>query len=528
MTDVVIFGLFDNRLQIERVLDEDVRITAYSDFTPLFDADDGKALFNVKRFEYKPFISPDKLKDENPDHVIICNKDRKISNTIKQRLISLGLPEEKIIPSWFLLFGESAYQSPYKEYLDSDDPFEGAIFGMSYSRRALRNDLLDHSCFKFSVSGFDLRAHELYIKELVNNKKFVQDTKYIILDLPYYSPNWDTSCSNQMLYRMQVYDEFDEWGHYKELRKNAEKEIAQWRAMKKLISKKYETTLSSLSNNFGSTKKVKPEEFEKGMDKIWKKLHDDTIKENTERFANICRLLKPLGIPVIITVFPFAPSYVEKNPEVIENMKKIFYDMMEAGKKELSGLKILDYFSKPDIKIVDQYFYSPSHMNEYGALAITESVNRNINSICFKEEEKSEENDISYGVYVRSVGWLPWVKENTVTGTNGTYKGLKGIRAVLKKTRGVDISYAVHEPGVGWGPYESNGKSAVIKKDCGINALKISVSPAADDVKDIPVLKYKVYTTESGWGPWVGNNEIAGSVESDSQIEAVRISKGGA
>ena len=530
MTDVIIFGLLDNRLKIERVLSDDVNITGYSDFVALFDTDaeeeaSGKRI-STSFFEYKPFIEPSGLKEKKWDYIIVCNSDQKTFYSIKKRLMSYGIQEEKIIPTWCMRFGESAFQSTYREYLDSDRHFDGAVFGMSYSRRALRNDFLDHSCFKFSISGFDLRAHEIYIKNLLDNDRFKQDTKYIIIELPYYSPNWDTSCSNQMMYRMQVYEEFDEWGHYKELNGNAEKEIESWRVLKKLVSKKFETTASSVSNNFGSAKSVSSDEISQGMDKIWTKYHDETIKENTERFVNICRMLKPLGIPVIIIVFPFAPGYVEKNRVIIDKMKTVFYDMIDAGKKELEDLKVLDYFDRPDIKIVDQHFYSPSHMNEYGAVSVTRGINRYLNRYCFGEKPEDKERSrksVSYGAYISSVGWMPWVGDNEITGTLGTYGGLKGIRVVLKDSPGVDVCYAVHAPGAGWSPLSSNGKSAIIKENSKINAVKIFTTPVADGVNGSLTLRYKVYTTEAGWSRWVGENEIAGEVDGTHQIEAIRI-----
>ena len=62
MTDVIIFGLLDNRLKIERILSDDVNITGYSDFVALFDTDaeeeaSGKRI-STSFFEYKPFIEP--------------------------------------------------------------------------------------------------------------------------------------------------------------------------------------------------------------------------------------------------------------------------------------------------------------------------------------------------------------------------------------------------------------------------------------------------------------------------------------
>lgn len=125
MVKVILFGLFDNRLDMERILDDEVEIVGYSDTGALMEDEEG-----FRRFEYKPFYQVRSFREEqiDYDYILVCNKNRAIYLEIEELLSENGVSREKIVPTYCLGFAESSFQSTYDEYLELGEDFEGAFF----------------------------------------------------------------------------------------------------------------------------------------------------------------------------------------------------------------------------------------------------------------------------------------------------------------------------------------------------------------------------------------------------------------
>ena len=304
MVKVIIFGLFGNRLEIERILDDEAEIIGYSDTGALFEDEET----TPHTFEYKPFYKAEQLADVDFDYIVVCNKREAVYAETENFLMKHGIDRRKIVPACWLKFNESAFQSTYAEYMELNTEYEGAIFGMSYSRRGLLPDFMSGKYFKFSLNGMDLHAHELYIENLVRNSQKFHKTKYVILDLPYYIFNWDVCSSNQIFNRMSMYDEFNDWGHFKE-RENADDYIAQYHALKLLVGKKFESVQSAYSNSYMFPRKFDAGKTDCRANGAWVKSYPKTREENKYRFLRICKMIKSIGAKLIIVVYPFSPAF---------------------------------------------------------------------------------------------------------------------------------------------------------------------------------------------------------------------------
>lgn len=499
---VIIFGVFhEKRLTVERLLEDKTHIVGYSDKNP--------ALENVKLYEHKKFYQPEELPGVDFDAIILCCAEQAQSERILEYLKSLGIPGEKILPTWWLRLMESGFDSTYDDFFRVKRDFDGAIFGTSYARREIKTGLMKGRWYKFAMNGMDLRGHELYIRHLKEEPKF-QKLKYVVLDLPYFFFNWDISSSAQMPFRMAIYDQFDEWGHY--LETHSMESITQFRTLKQLIGRKYETCRASVSNDFGSSKIVRTpcEELSGGA---WKVLHEKTIEENKQYFFNIVKMINELNIRFYVVSFPYAKEVIKHNEEALEKMKKLYYDTLEEG-KAYGNFKVIDMMNNPRLKITDKCYYNPTHVNEYGSVRVTEFLNNSIFHI--KKEVKS---GLRYSACQMRVAWESWVSDGETAGYDPLWEGLRSIRMKdIQEDDPLDLSYSVYIQDYGWSETASNGEAAaaiqdgkkvVLKKP--MTAIRINLNdPEQAKTKEIA---YSVFTVEDGWTEWVKNGEIAGDMQ---------------
>lgn len=305
MVDVIIFGIIGNRQDIERILDDDVNICGYMDMGAYFE--DGA----IKTYESKPFYTLNDLDKIQYDYIIVCCNSERNYLICEKILLDRMVPMDKIIPTWFLTFKESVFQSTYDDYIEQNKPIEVAIFGMSFSRNGIMADLIGKECFKFSLNGMDLHGIELYITNLMNNSVHFSHTKTIILETPYFIFNHDNCSSNQIQRRMCIYDEFDDWGNYRYM-KFADLKIEQYRNLKRLVARKYEKIKCSESNNYMFTDIINESQEDYLARGVWNKIHMETIKENEKRFENILSILNTIGAKIFCVIFPFTLEFTKK------------------------------------------------------------------------------------------------------------------------------------------------------------------------------------------------------------------------
>ena len=189
--------------------------------------------------------------------------------------------------------------------------------------------------------------------------------------------------------------------------------------------------------------------------------------------------------------------------------------------------------------------------------------------------ELAEEYDIYYRVHCENFGWMPWAKNDEISGTIGYGKRVESFIIKLeRKGQGVEtentykergtallykahiqdfgwtderseniigtfedkrlesfyikldyqqysgsIHYSSYVEGIGWQEEKTDGEiSGTSKQSKRIEAIKIRLSGALTVHYDI---YYRVYTNV--WSGWAKNNEIAGSLGYDKKITAIEV-----
>lgn len=190
--------------------------------------------------------------------------------------------------------------------------------------------------------------------------------------------------------------------------------------------------------------------------------------------------------------------------------------------KNILPLEIFDYIERPYAKFLDAFFYNPTHLNLYGAMQMTKSLNQELRKTYhLAKTEPQPISDILYSTCVASVSWMPWVKNGEISGSSGRYLGLRGIRILLKdKKKELKAVYSVSSENSGWSEPATDGASAIGKNGEVIGALRISLEP---DAAELYRVRYKVYLANKGWTDWAYDNEIAGESQPGRRIEAVKI-----
>lgn len=514
MIKVIIFGLFGNRLEIERILDDDAEIIGYSDMGALFEDEEN----TISTFEYKPFYRIEQLCNIEFNYIIICNKKESVYSEAESLLLRQGIPQKKIIPAFWLKFNESAFQSTFDEYMEQETEYEGAVFGMSYSRRGLITDFMTGNYFKFSLNGMDLHGHELYMENLIRSSQKFRKTEYVLLDIPYYIFNWDVCSSNQIFNRMSIYDEFEDWGHFAE-RENAEEYIEQYHGMKLLFKNKFESVSSAYSNNYMFPQKFDIQKTNCRANGAWIKSYPETKEENKYRFLRICKMVRSIGAKLIIVVYPFSSAFIKRNRQIIQRNKEEFYSIIEECRKILDFF-VLDFLDEPYAKFPDSFFYNPTHMNVYGAMQMTRILDREIQKLIFGNNHINKKAGVSYSVAVFSVAWMPSEEDGAICGSSGSYAGLRGIKIRIRGKMDLHVRYSVCSLGSGWTDSVIDGERSAARNGELINAFRVSVEGRDAEYFGI---RYKAFIGSSGWSEWLSDDSVAGDPAKDGRIEAVKM-----
>lgn len=370
---IIIFGINNRiRFKVEYGIDEDCIVVGYADW--------GRDFTNCRWFAYKPLFSMKELKerDDEYDYIILCegNYDKWLKK--KEKLIQLGCKEEKILSTVPIShMYERLFTSTLDDFISMKKNFCGLLFGMSYSRSAFMEHFFVDDWFKFSMNGSDLHTHDSYLTYLlINCPEQMKSVKRIMLDLPYYSFDWDIQSSNQIYSRMVQFDRLSDYETFLATKKDAGEYIRKYRILKELIGRRMEQAEGNYANYIPDNRKLDGETHNASedslADKIWWTEHVSTAQKNMERLAHICDLCEMHNIELIICVYPMSPIFVEKNREIYENKQKRFYDILkEVGCED----KVID-LGENGIDFSNGDFRDLTHLNIYGAIKCSKELNR--------------------------------------------------------------------------------------------------------------------------------------------------------
>lgn len=133
----------------------------------------------------------------------------------------------------------------------------------------------------------------------------------------------------------------------------------------------------------------------------------------------------------------------------------------------------------------------------------------------------------SYCTHVQNVGWLDYVSNGVMCGTEGKSYRLEGIKIKLD-TQGYDlgISYQTHIQNIGWeantsrGWKSNNTMSGTEGLSYRLEAIQIKLTGTDADKFDV---YYQVHTQNIGWMGWAKNGESAGTAGYGYRLEGIKI-----
>lgn len=129
--------------------------------------------------------------------------------------------------------------------------------------------------------------------------------------------------------------------------------------------------------------------------------------------------------------------------------------------------------------------------------------------------------EIMYSTHVQDLGWLDYVKSG-ISGTEGRSLRVEAMRVQLYRPEYEgSIEYSVHVQDLGWLDYvKDNELAGTVGRNLQMEALKIRLTGEMENYYNI---YYRVHIADYGWLDWTLNGEPAGSQGLRKKVEAVEI-----
>lgn len=358
MYNVIIFGTGSTSKAVLKLLKNEINIIAYADNDTL----KWNSYFYDKRV-----TSPDEIKNYKYDFIIIASYAYEV---IYEQLINLGVKPNKILR--FYKFYDF-YLETLKNRVDrfnNDENIECIITGISYTRCAIKEEILLKKTAMFALESQDLYYDYKIAKYLIEQK--VQDIKYVIIGLCYYTFQYDMSLSKKRDRVMLYYDilKIVHNFHQSELflkEYKVEKEI-----LNKLIKKKDSLYMFNMSNNILTEGITNSNYGAKMAIMDSNKNYPKTVLENKNILKEYLQFLNKHNIEPIIVIPPTSSSYSTFFSKEIENeFQQIILQLQQKNK-----FQYIDCFRNENFN--DKDFYDPSHLNKNGAIKFTSILNDKI------------------------------------------------------------------------------------------------------------------------------------------------------
>lgn len=234
----------------------------------------------------------------------------------------------------------------------------GIITGLSYAEVGIKEDINDNF-INFSFSSQDLYYDFKLIKYLFNFKQVKDNLKYVIINMGYYSFDYDMTKTNarNRIHRYSNY--FEDYHNNESL---MERDIIRSFYEKGITFKEYidmnklkEETILTLNDSKGIYEAQK----NSSMD------YEVTRKENEKILEEYIVFLKENSIVPIIAICPTS-KYYRDNFNI--NKRNIFYNILDRLKYKYN-FQVVDYFDSDLFE--DDDFWDYSHLNGKGAEKFT-------------------------------------------------------------------------------------------------------------------------------------------------------------
>ncbi|MBU8914765.1 chitobiase/beta-hexosaminidase C-terminal domain-containing protein [Bacillus sp. FJAT-29953] len=129
---------------------------------------------------------------------------------------------------------------------------------------------------------------------------------------------------------------------------------------------------------------------------------------------------------------------------------------------------------------------------------------------------------VIYATHVQDYGWMNYVKDGILSGTQGEAKRLEGIKIDLQNSSySGDVIYSTHVQDYGWLPNVANGAMSGTSGEAKrLEAITINLTGEIANYYDI---YYRVHIQDYGWLSWAKNGMKAGSEGQAKRLEAIEI-----
>lgn len=246
---------------------------------------------------------------------------------------------------------------------------EGIITGLSYAEVGIDTNYLKDEVINFALSSQDLYYDYKILEYFMRMEKVKNNIKYVILNLAYYSFDFDLSRTLERIRTHRYYPIIKDTHNYKD------------QLLIKLLNKIY--NLRWTNEDY-----VKINNYKKNIvmgndkDTIQKgkkyaiyhsKMNNEEVrKENLEIFEKILELLKQNNISPLILISPVSKNYYEHyDKKRIEE----FYSNINVYIKR-DNIKIVDLFDSELFGNSD--FWDDSHLNSKGAIKLTKLIEKEL------------------------------------------------------------------------------------------------------------------------------------------------------
>lgn len=337
--NVILLGNYSRCIKFKEYFDE-WNVVEIIDIEKLYR---GNYILNLERYKYDYIFVVEELKE---DITIECNENN-------------------------VYFFED-YKSTVIEGVDykilnmlTKSEINGLITGLSYAEVGI-NESINDNFINFSFSSQDLYYDFKLVKYLFNFKQIEDNLKYVIINMAYYSFDYDmtkTNAKNRIHRYINYVMDYHNNDNFIEL---------------DIIRSFYEknNTFSSYIN----MNKIKKEKILKSDDDIGiyeaKKnssmYYEDTRRENEKIFEEYILFLKGKNIMPIIVICP-ASKYYRENFNY--KKKDEYYNILNKFKNKYN-FQVIDYFESNLFE--DDDFWDYSHLNGKGAEKFTKILKKEI------------------------------------------------------------------------------------------------------------------------------------------------------
>lgn len=134
---------------------------------------------------------------------------------------------------------------------------------------------------------------------------------------------------------------------------------------------------------------------------------------------------------------------------------------------------------------------------------------------------EGNEPSVIYSSHVQTYGWQNEVKDGAMSGTEGQFKRLEGIKIKLNSQIPGSVEYATFVQTYKWQGWKKDGAMSgtegLAKR---MEAIKIKLTGEISNQYDI---YYRVHSQTYGWLGWAKNGEIAGTIDKFKRLEGIEI-----